>query len=273
MNGRRLAVNIGHELQIYNQDFETIEQTINDESIFITQLKDNRLLNCTYNAANIYKYDEGEKKFIFSCCLKCKNNAKKVIELQNDKLALLADGIHIFSKENENYIEDGESFYITTMDDLIQTNENEIATISGQESEITFWDLTTRKEILQIGEIKNYGKACLILFDKSLIVGGADRYDDILYIYIINIDNHELIKKYHFQHNIWFMTKLNENEFFTGETDGIINRYRFEENEIKLIEKNEEHKKDTVIKLSFDCKNYKLASLSDHYLIIFNISK
>ena len=126
---------------------------------------------------------------------------------------------------------------------------------------------------MQIGEIKNYGRFCLILFGKSLIVGGASRYDNTIFIHIINIDNHELIKKYHFSHNIWFMTKLNEKEFITGETEGIINRYRFEENELKLMEKNEEHKNEIVKKLSFDINGNKLASLSENSLIIFKISE
>ena len=269
----RLAVNTSSKLDIYSKDIETIEQTINNDTIFITQLEDNRLVNCKYNAANIYKYDQEKKEFIFDCSLKCINNAEKVVELPNEKLALLADNIHIFSKENEKYIEDGKCLSITTIDDFILINENEIASISGQESEITFWDLTTRKIILQIGEIKNYGRFCLILFGKSLIVGGASRYDNTIFIYIINIDNHELIKKYHFSHNIWFMTKLNEKEFITGQTEGIINRYRFEENELKLMEKNEEHKNETVMKLSFDSNGNRLASLSENSLIIFKISE
>ena len=103
----RLAVNTGSKLDIYNKDIKKIEQTIKDESIFITQLEDNRLVNCKYNGANIYKYDQKEKEFIFDCSLKCINSAKKVVELPNEKLALLADNIHIFSKENGIYIEDG----------------------------------------------------------------------------------------------------------------------------------------------------------------------
>ena len=103
----RLAVNTGSKLDIYSKDIETIEQTIYDDTIFITQLEDNRLVNCKYNGANIYKYDQKEKEFIFDCSLKCINSAKKVVELPNEKLALLADNIHIFSKENGIYIEDG----------------------------------------------------------------------------------------------------------------------------------------------------------------------
>ena len=43
-----------------------MEQTINDKSIFITLLKDNSLVNCTYNAANIYKYKPKKKKIYTS---------------------------------------------------------------------------------------------------------------------------------------------------------------------------------------------------------------
>ena len=231
------------------------------------------MVNCKYNAANIYKYDQEKKEFIFDCSLKCINSAEKVVELPNEKLALLASKIHIFSKENGIYIEDGKCLSITTIDDFILINENEIASISGQESEITFWDLTTRNIILQIGEIKNYGRFCLILFGKSLIVGGASRYDNSIFIHIINIDNHELIKKYSFSQNIWFMTKLNDKEFVTGESKGIISKYRFEENELKLMERNEEHKNEIVMKLSFDNNGNKLASLSENSLIIFKISE
>ena len=127
----RLAVNTGSKLDIYSKDIETIEQTINDDTIFITQLEDNRLVNCKYNAANIYKHDQKEKEFIFDCSLKCINSAEKVVELPNEKLALLADNIHIFSKENGIYIEDGKCLSITTIDDFILINENEIASISG----------------------------------------------------------------------------------------------------------------------------------------------
>ena len=43
-------------------------------------------------------------------------------------------------------MEDGKkNLSITTIDDFIEINENEIASISAQESVITFWDLTTRE--------------------------------------------------------------------------------------------------------------------------------
>lgn len=275
MKDGKLAVNTGKILNIYNQDFETIEQTINAESQFITQLKDNSLVNCNYDGANIYKEDSEKKQFIFNCCIKCLNGVEKVVELQNGQLAINGGrGIQIFVKDKEkgNYIEEGKNIMITTIEDYIQINENELASISGQESEITFWDLTTREIITQIGEIKNYGRFCLILYDKSLIVGGADRYTDNNFIYIINVESHELIKKYNFFGNIWFMNKFNGNEFFSGDSRGFIKRYRYEENIIKIMEENNEHK-DTVLKLASEGNNNYFASLSDHLLVIFKISE
>ena len=186
LNDGRLALNFDYQLNIYSKDFETIEQTIHDKSIFITQLKDNSLVNCVYNGANIYKYNEETKQFTLDYSLKCINNAEKVIELSNDRLALLADNISIYFKENGKYIKNGEDLIITTIDDFIPINDHQIASISGQESEITFWSLTTRKIISQIGEIKTFGRSCMILFGLSLIVGGASRNDSINYIYIIN---------------------------------------------------------------------------------------
>ena len=276
LNDGRLAVNWDNELKIYSKDFKKIEQKIKNESTCITQLKDNSLLNTRFNGADIYKYNEKKKNFIFDYTLKCTSMAEKVIELSNERLALLWDNISIYKKENGIYVKNGNDLYITTMDDLIEINENEIASISGQESEITFWDLTTREIIAQIGDIENFGHGCLLLYDKSLIVGGANKEfweGSLKYIYIINIDNKELIKKYYFGQNIWFMIKLNEKEFITGETKGIINRYRFEENEVKLMEKNEDHQNDTVRKLAFCSNSKQLASLSDSNLIIFNISE
>ena len=200
---------------------------------------------------------------------------EKVIELPNERLAFLADNISIYSKENGKYIEDGKCLSITTIDDFILINENEIASISGQESVITFWDLTTREITAQIGDIENFGRFCLLLYDKSLIVGGANKNfcrDSNKYIYIINIDNKELIKKYYFPRNIWFMIKLNEKEFATGETEGIINKYRFEENELKLMEINKDNEDKIVEKLAFCSNNNQLVSLSETSLIIFKIS-
>ena len=277
LNDGRLALNWDNQLKIYSPDFETVEQTINVKSTYITQLKDNSLLNCKYNAADIYRYDKEKKKFVFNYSLKCINMAEKVIELPNERLAFLADNISIYSKENGKYVEDGKCLSITTIDDFIPINENEIASISGQESVITFWDLTTREINAQIGDIENFGRFCMLLYDKSLIVGGANKnfYKNPVsyrFIYIINIDNKELIKKYYFTRNIWFMTKLNEKEFVTGETEGIINKYRFEENKLKLMETNEDHE-DIVNKLAFCSNSNQLASLSDKQLIIFKISE
>ena len=159
------------------------------------------------------------------------------------------------------------------MDDCIQINDNETATVSGQESEISFWDLTTRELNAQIGEIKNFQNNNLLLFGKSLIVGGADIHSDENFIYIINIDTKELIKKYLFLGKIWSMTKINEKEFITGENEGIINRYRFEENELKLIETNKDHENETVVnRLSFCNISNRLASLSDNKFIVFKLS-
>ena len=274
LNDGRLALNYSNELNIYSTDLETIEQTIDSDSIFITQLKDNSLINSKYNEANIYMYDEETKKFNFYYSLECINNAGKVMELTNDRLAFLSIGvcISIYIKENGKDVKDGKSFSITTIDDFIPINDNEIASILAQESEITFWDLTKREKISQIGKISNYGHSCLLLFGKSLIVGGANRNSNVNNIYIVQTDNRELIKKYAFFQNIWFMTKLNEKEFITGETKGIFCRYRFEENEVKLMEKNKDHDESEIVEgLSFCSINNQIASFSDTNCIIFKI--
>ena len=269
----RLALNLDQQLNIYGKDFETIEQTIYDNSIFITQLKDNSLVNCVYHGANIYKYNEETKKFVLDYSLECRNNGVKVMELSNERLAFLADNISIYFKENGKYVKNGDNLIITTIDDFIPINDDEIATISSQESEITFWSLTTREIISQIGNIKNYGWSCLILFDLSLIVGGANRYVDENYIYVIDTCKKELIKKYEFYRNIWFMIKLNEKEFITGETEGIITKYRFENNELRNMETNKDHKNSIVQKLSFCCNSSHLASLSGNKYILFKMNE
>ena len=43
------------------------------------------------------------------------------------------------------------------------------------------------------------------------------------------------------------MIKISEKEFITGENEGIINEYRFDGNEIKLMEENEDNK-DKIVK-------------------------
>ena len=93
-------------------------------------------------------YDEETKKFNFYYSLECINNAGKVMELTNDRLAFLSIGvcISIYIKENGKDVKDGKSFSITTIDDFIPINDNEIASILAQESEITFWDLTKREK-------------------------------------------------------------------------------------------------------------------------------
>lgn len=271
LNDGRLALNSDEMLQIYSKDFKKVEQKIKKDSIYITQLKDNSLVNCHYNSADIYKYDKKNNKFILDYTLKCINNCKKVMEITNDRLAYLADFLDIYSKVEGKYVKTGKTMAITTIDDFIQINDNEISTISGQENEITFWDLTTRQIIAQIGKINNYGRSCLILFDKFLIVGGADRYETTNYLFVINTDSKELIKKFAFFQNIWFMTKLNEKEFITGETKGYINRYRFEENEIKLMETNRDHGEEIVSKLAYCKINKLIASFGSSNCIIYKI--
>ena len=279
LNDGRLAANWSNQLNIYSKDFETIEQKINVESIHITQLKDNSLIISHYNTADVYKYNKEEKTFNFDYSLKCINSGKKVVELSNERLAFLKDDITIYLKENGKYVEDGnKNLSITTIDDFIEINENEIASISAQESVITFWDLTTREINAQIDDIENFGHSCLILFNKSLIVGGANRNFcenpiSYRYIYIINVDNKELIKKYSFPRNIWFMIKINEKEFVTGETKGIINKYRFEDNELKLMEINKDNKEQIVKKLAFCRNSNQLASMNETELIIFKVSE
>ena len=189
LNDGRLALNYDKTLNIYSKDLETIEQKIYGNSIFITQLKDNSLINSKYNGADIYKYDKEQNKFILDYTLKCINNAGKVMELTNERLAFLSNdtNISIYSKENGKYEKEGKSLVITTIDDFVPINDNEIASISGQESEITFWDLTTREKNAQIGEIKNYGHSCMLLFGNSLIVGGADRYNTIIIFMLLEL--------------------------------------------------------------------------------------
>ena len=113
----------------------------------------------------------------------------------------------------------------------------------------------------------------MLLYDKSLIIGGANRdFSTSSLIYIINICNKELINKYCFSNNIWFMIKLNEKEFITGESGGIISKYRYEENELRLMEKNKDHKDEIVQKLAFCSNSNQLASLSEPHLFIFKIN-
>ena len=266
-------------MKIYNKDLETVEQTINDESTHITQLKDNSLTNCHYNGADIYKYDAENNKFILDYTLNCKNTADKVLELSNERLALLSNTylISIYKKENGKYVKDGKDkdMCITTIDDLIQINDNELCTISGQESTITFWDIDKREIFAQIGDIESFGHHCMLLFEKYLIVGGANTnfYSGaIKYIYIINTESHQLIKKYKIIYNIWFMIKINESEFITGGSDGVIYKYKYEGNEIKLMEKNEENKGITINKLAFCSDSNQLVSMSEKQTIIFKIS-
>ena len=236
-------------------------------------MKDNSLVNCKFNAVDIYKYDEKKKKFIYNYSLKCINMAYKVMELANEKLAFLADFIFIYSKVNGKYVEDGKCLAITTIDDFVSINENEIASISCQESVITFWDLTTRKINAQIGDIENLGHFCMLLYDKFLIVGGYRIQCCPSYFYIINTENKELIKKYVFHCNVYFMIKLNEKEFITGESEGFMNQFRFEENELKLIDKNKYNGDETVKKLAFCRNSNHLASLSKTQFIIFKIDE
>jgi len=275
LNDGRLAINWGNKLVIYNENYETIEQEIKEDSTHITQLKDNSLSNCHYHGADIYKYDVKNKKFNFDFTLKCKNTAEKLLELTNDRLALLADFINIYIKEDGKYVKNGEEMCLTTIDDLVQINDNELCSISGQESTVTFWDIDKREVFAQVGDIENFGHNCIILFGKYLIVGGANKNfcsGAIKYIYIINTESKELIKKYEILYNIWFIIKLNEKEFITGGSDGIICKYRFENNEIKLMEKNEEHK-GTVSKLAFCSSRNHLATMSDKQIIIYKISE
>ena len=69
------------------------------------------------------------------------------------------------------------------------------------------------------------------------------------------------------------MTKLNDKEFFTGETNGIINKYRFEDDELKLIETNKEHGKETIMNITFSKNNNQLATLDENQIVIFNMSE
>ena len=276
LNDGRLAANWDRELKIYSKDFKKIEQKFKNKSSYISQLKDNSLINCSFNEVDIFKYNEKNKKFIYNFTLKCISYAIKVIELPNEGLAILADNISIYSKQNEIYKKEGKELHIITMDDMILINDNEIASISSQESTITFWDLKTREINAQIGNIENFGHSCLLLYDKNLIVGGANTdftKNSAKFIYIINIENKEFIKQYLFRQNIWCMTKLNDKEFFTGETNGIINRYRYEDDELKLIETNKEHGKETIMNITFSKNNNQLATLDENQIVIFNMSE
>ena len=68
---------------------------------------------------------------------------------------------------------------------------------------------------MQIGKIINFGRSCLILYDKTLIVGGGGTgYTGGNFIYIINVESHELINKYIIHSGIWFMIKFSAFLYF-----------------------------------------------------------
>jgi len=139
---------------------------------------------------------------------------------------------------------------------LIQTKKNEICYsiyYNNTEFDICFFDILERKIIKTINLIRGIG---LFMLTEDLLLVEGDK------IYIINVNQHNLIRTIDVPSWIRTICKINANTILTGDNSGSISQYKIEGNNLILISNKEKAHNDPINTL-LNLPNNHFASGSD----------
>ena len=234
-------------INIYNKQTFKPDLTINEHSKdvrHITQLKNGNLVSCSYNdhTINLYELIENNNyKLLYSINVGNDNNPRKIREIENGEIGLVAGNSIIFYLNINDEL--NEDFNIKQNKDQIGYYYNMIAVkpgelvICGGLNKIQFFDLNSRKlkEIININRTIYYSpqESLCMINDKCLCVGGGDKIS-LIDVYQKNIIREIEDKGYH-----RCLFKLNDNILLSGKDNGDITQWKISQTNLTLVHKKE----------------------------------
>ena len=233
-------------INIYNKETFKPEFTIFEHSSSIwdlIQLKNGNLVSCSYSdkKMNLYQLLENNKyKLLSQINVGNDNCPRKIVELENDEIGLVALNSIIFYLNINNKLDE---------DFNIKPNQNEIGNylnmisvkpgelvISGTEDKIQFFELNSRKlkEIININRDIHWdpGNFLCMMNERCLCVGGKDK------ITLIDVYQKSIIREIEDKGAHICLYKLNDNILLTGNNCDIT-QWKISQTNLELISKKE----------------------------------
>jgi len=233
-------------INIYNKETFNPELTIFEHSNSVwdlIQLKNGNLVSCSYNdkKMNVYQLLENNKyKLLSQISVGNDNSPRKIIELENDEIGLVAYKSIIFYLNINNKLD--EDFNIKPNQNEIGDYRNMISVkpgelvISGAADKIQFFELNSRKlkEIININRDIRWGVDNLLCMmnERCLCVGGKDK------ITIIDVYQKSIIREVEDKGVHYCLYKLNDNILLTGNNCDIT-QWKISQTNLELIRKKE----------------------------------
>ena len=233
-------------INIYNKETFKPEFTIFEHSNSIwdlIQLKNGNLVSCSYNdkKMNLYQLLENNKyKLLSQINVGNDNSPRKIVELENDEIGLVAENSILFYLNINNKLDE---------DFNIKQNQNEIGNyrymisvkpgelvISGDADKIQFFELNSRKlkEIININRDIRWSPDNLLCMmnERCLCVGGANK------ITLIDVYQKSIIREIEDKGAHYCLYKLNDNILLTGNNCDIT-QWKISQTNLELISKKE----------------------------------
>ena len=243
-----------YSIRIFKENSFECDLIINENNegvIFVSQLKDETILSCSYNKdIKIYKLIGLFDYQIVQKLTKHNNFVFKVIQLSsNENLISVSqdETVKFWRKFEEKYIHIDSIHDNIFFQDIIEINNNEIAVSSSKLELIIFYEIENKKEIFRLNSIKCYFWNNILkkLNNNFLLVGGYDEF------YIVDCIEHE---------------------FLIGDFFGNIQLFKYKNNQCKLISnKQNAHFNEIYSMINYDSK-FILTSSEDYYIKIWKIN-
>ena len=250
-DGRLAAGDYNSNLIIYDSETFNPDIVIKNnlsQLLNLNQLK-NKNLVCSFSIDNTFKIIKIKNKNEYEVVQLIKNahnkSISKIIELTNENLITFSidcsfkvwninSNNNMYEKINEfkdtNYLSDG-----------LEIKDNEILySIATNPNSLVFFNLNKNEKIKTISKLNlsiwNVGSRIIKINDDEIIVAGDKK------IYLININNYNILNEINSDNCNICILKLSNNLFLTGDDNGTITQYKTENKHfIKVSYKNKSH--------------------------------
>ena len=250
-DGRLAAGDYNSNLIIYDSETFNPDIVIKNnlsQLLNLNQLK-NKNLVCSFSIDNTFKIIKIKNKNEYEVVQLIKNahnkSISKIIELTNENLITFSidcsfkvwninSNNNMYEKINEfkdtNYLSDG-----------LEIKDNEILySIATNPNSLVFFNLNKNEKIKTISKLNlsiwNVGSRIIKINNDEIIVAGDKK------IYLININNYNILNEINSDNCNICILKLSNNLFLTGDDNGTITQYKTENKHfIKVSYKNKSH--------------------------------
>jgi len=265
-DGRLSSCSNDGRINIYNKENYKLDHEIDvgEAVLYFNTISNGNIIACCEDG-NLNIYELNNEKFDLINQLKSHNDAVlKVINLDNKLISCSRDTTMIvWEKKDKNYTNMKSIIigYSYDNSNILQINENKL--VSSSSEYIKFFDIKNNfNEIKTIDDISlnNFCNSMVMFNENILLIGGMDNYG----IYLIDINNYQVISKLLPNSTIYSIIKLANGNILVGDSSFSLIEYKYDNNNLievksKLIEDSDiitgliEINDQVIISCSYDC--------------------